>query len=641
MPKVDTDDVIQDTDGAGDSSSDGNEESSISRIARACFEVDGRSLVLYRLALGLMVAWDVFRRLSTDNMLLMTDAGLPRNLQLSGMKSPEQFSIYFAAGTWSSVLVLGTVHGIVALLFALGMWPKATGPMTWMFQVSSLVRMYHAGTGGDTVAVQLLMWCCLLQWSVGPQQGSRNVLSWAAAGACLLIPVIYTQSGILKIVGKSHFWHAFGWNPWMPNVVDGVATNGTVSSLDAVAYTLCIDVWVMWPGRLLRTLAFPFPLVTQVLTATTLFLESMAAPSFLLLPAVAVVLSGSEGDSGIDTGQRVRGVLAVLFAGFIIGLGLVLPIGLFPWAMTIGLAVHIPGTWWDNTDSWSSCLASRMLLQARKVAAAIHVFAADMDFVVAPNNQTVLDGVEAVVATSPVKSRPPAETQLEAPSTTRKKSISAPNPLNPIVATLRRVKNAFARTWFPAFVLCLVTLLQIDHVVVNTSNSTIPGMNWVRANVVQTFGVQQMWGMFTKGLDNAGGWAEMEGTLADGTTNMDVLRSMQSGILIQFDPNQSLEERYQDHPWRSMRLYQTQRWHMFWQSMRYETTYNYAVGNLICNLWNDDPATQGGKGFRPRLAKFSAKFHAMHVTAIDTEVPTGCVNHAKTSVWFTQTCNTV
>jgi hypothetical protein len=165
-------------------------------------------------------------------------------------------------------------------------------------------------------------------------------------------------------------------------------------------------------------------------------------------------------------------------------------------------------------------------------------------------------------------------------------------------------------------------------------------MNWMRANVVQTFGVQQMWGMFTKGLDNAGGWAEMEGTLADGTTNMDVLRSMQSGILVQFDPNQSLEERYQDHPWRSMRLYQTQRWHMFWQSMRYETTYNYAVGNLICNLWNDDPATQGGKGFRPRLAKFSAKFHAMHITAIDTAVPTGCVNHAKTSVWFTQTCNT-
>ena len=104
----------------------------LARWAQPFASVDARSLALFRITLGLVLAWDVALRLRLVDTLFSNDGVLTNHFSLFRPLAPFQFSLYDAASSTRDVTVVFWLTLLVYLLFTVGY-------RTRLFQIISFI----------------------------------------------------------------------------------------------------------------------------------------------------------------------------------------------------------------------------------------------------------------------------------------------------------------------------------------------------------------------------------------------------------------------------------------------------------------------------------------------------------------------
>jgi hypothetical protein len=286
------------------------------RRLREVFTADLRSLAAFRIALALVVLFDLADRVRSLNAHY-TDVGvMPRADLLAHREILDQsiFSINLISG---GGLVQGVIFAIAALA-AIGLLVGyATRLMTlivWLLVVSIERRNPLLGGGGEVLLRILLFWAMFLPlaavWSVDrirqrtTPPRSMSVVSVPVAALFLQFACLYWFAFLLK---SSPAWRSDG---------------------TALAYALGLEQF----AKPLATFMLGFPALLTILTFAVLALEGLGP--FLLL-------------SPFRTGPaRTLGV--ALFMGFHAGIWLTLGMGIFPAVAGLGMVCFLPSWFWDR-----------------------------------------------------------------------------------------------------------------------------------------------------------------------------------------------------------------------------------------------------------------------------------------------------
>lgn len=279
------------------------------------FAIDLRSLAVFRIAMALLVLFDLVTRARFAG-LFYSDAGLaPRDLVAATFGQP---SLYDLSGSpiFAGVLIAATAACAVALLVG---WQTRWATLAlWLLMGSLLNRNPWVVNGGDKLMRLLLFWSIFLPLGARASLDARRrhrgpetaVLSVASA-------VLLLQSGVLYV--------AAGLNKTGPMWDDGSAVFRSLSQTGH--------------GRELGRLLYDFPQLGEWMTALIPPFE-LLAPLLLFSPFFT---------------RRLRWLGIVVFAGFMIGLGLTLRLWLFPFVSCLALVPFVPGDLWGRfIGAWGS-----------------------------------------------------------------------------------------------------------------------------------------------------------------------------------------------------------------------------------------------------------------------------------------------
>lgn len=131
--------------------------------------LDARSLALFRVVLGTIIAGDLLRR--SDNLAShYTDDGILPRAVLGGMSPPTHWSLHLAAGGAQWEIFLFAVQFIFALLLTAGLFSRVAAVGSWILLVSLQNRNPYVLNVGDSILRQELFWAMFLPvsacWSV-------------------------------------------------------------------------------------------------------------------------------------------------------------------------------------------------------------------------------------------------------------------------------------------------------------------------------------------------------------------------------------------------------------------------------------------------------------------------------------------
>ena len=279
------------------------------------FAIDLRSLALFRIALALVLFYDLIDR-ARNLRAHYTDAGtLPAEVleQISGAGIRFSLHYHLSSSEWAVMGVFGLAWlAATALLF--GHRTRVATFISWFLLSSLQVRNpYLASMGGDQLLRILLFWSLLLpigaRFSLDASRepssrvGANRLLSVAGFGLLMQICLMYWVTGLKK--------DGVTW-------VDG----------SALYYALHLDFWATPLASTLRDQAWILPLLTYA----TRWFE-------LLGPFLAF--------SPVWTAQ-LRLFAFAAFAFFHLSLGVFLDIGMFPLVSMIGWFAFIPSWFWDE-----------------------------------------------------------------------------------------------------------------------------------------------------------------------------------------------------------------------------------------------------------------------------------------------------
>jgi hypothetical protein len=304
------------------------------------FGLDARSLALFRIALGSLVAIDALDRLR-DLGALYTEAGaFPSVLAPpGGVRAALPFHVMGQelAGLWLVVMFFAGVA------MALGWRTRIFTLVCWALQISIQARNPWVMYGADLLIRTLLFWGIFLPlnqvWSLDRRAGrakapERTPLTVATLAYTLQIAVLYLVTGILKS-GHAWFDGTAGW------------------------YALQIDTFTGPIGVWMRN----FP---TILWASTLFIIVLEyVGSFILFVPWKTTW--------------FRMAILVPYVVFHISLEVMLQIGWFPWISVTCWLPLIPGEVWDRLGWWEETVDPRPRLWPSRV---VDVFVGACLFVV-------------------------------------------------------------------------------------------------------------------------------------------------------------------------------------------------------------------------------------------------------------------
>lgn len=278
------------------------------------FDVDLRSLAIYRFALGALVAVDTAHR-ATDLLAHYGDYGvLPRYALLEKFINVHYVSVYLANGTefFNALMFLATIF--CALAMAIGWRTRMMTVLSWLLMIALHARNPMVLQAGDVLFRLLLFWAMFLplgaRWSVDsgiareaavPKDNRHR--SIAGAGLLIQVASVYWFT-VLQKTGKE----------WWP---DGTA----------VYYALHIDIFATRAGVWIRQ----FPELLKFATLGSIVGEAVI-PFLLLAPVWTTAL-------------RCVGILAVL--GMHASFGFFMELGNFPWVDWVSVLPFIPGPVWN------------------------------------------------------------------------------------------------------------------------------------------------------------------------------------------------------------------------------------------------------------------------------------------------------
>jgi hypothetical protein len=415
------------------------------------FALDLRSLALFRICLGLLLIWDLAIR-SFDLTAHYTDDGvMPRS------EMPEEWPrlLHALGGSAAFEAMLFVIAGLVALALAAGYRTTLATFASWLLLHSLHGRNYLVLQGGDAFLRVMLFWGMFLplgeRWSVDAARAPvlkrlpAQVHSVAAMAYILQICFVYWFTAALK---SDPVW----WR-------DGTA----------VYYALSIEQFATPLGKYLLN----FPELLHVLTFATLALEVLG-PLLLFVP--------------FFTGPIRFCVVASFTMFHLVGLGLCMELGPFPYVCAVAWSALLPTWFWErrfviNATRW---LRTRLA-------------AAWPDFV-------------------PARS----DTRGNSPGV-----VTAPTAMNVLAGCF----------------LAYVFLWNVRTLIPEERRPSLPPQV---AMVGDLFGVAQFWNMFAPAPLTEDGWYVVEGELQDGT-RVDLFRD---GAPVVWEKPELVSAIYHSERWR-------------------------------------------------------------------------------------------
>jgi hypothetical protein len=270
------------------------------------FEVDLRSLGLFRVLTGFFLVLDSFQKLTLAGDFYTDFGVLPRAYWIEQFMSPWKFSFHLANGElWFQVLLI-LAQLLFALFYLFGFRPKLFGFLTFVLLSSLQSRNFLILSSADDLLRLMLLWS--LFTPIGSRFAMNNDLQPTTHAASGGIAVLMLQLLAMYSVGAIFKMHPV-WT----------------SELSGVYYALNVDIFVSSFGHFLRQ----YYLLTQILTAGTFALE-LLGPLFALIPGWPRLL------------------VCLGFMSFHFGLFLSFKLGLFPWVAIAYWTLFLPSIFWDT-----------------------------------------------------------------------------------------------------------------------------------------------------------------------------------------------------------------------------------------------------------------------------------------------------
>lgn len=295
------------------------------KLLAQIFDLDARSLALFRIVLGSALVCDLLQRL-LSLQAFYTDNGIHSRAYMIENSNNARISFYNFAGTDSMVLALFLVHLTFLIFFTIGYRTRLSNIVIWVLTISLHNRNYTILNNGDTLVRTWLFLCIFLplgnRLAIRPDPNDRP--HWLRNIPLFIqITMLYFFTGYLKTGAE-----------W-------------VSDRSAVYFALMLDQFTTPLGNWM----VQFYGFLKIITIMTLALE-LYFPFALYLPYAK---------------KWIRMSLVALFTSFHIGISATMRVGIFSAASIAGWMAFIPSEFWDWIEQkaffkkWQSFWRSKQL----------------------------------------------------------------------------------------------------------------------------------------------------------------------------------------------------------------------------------------------------------------------------------------
>ncbi len=270
------------------------------------FSLDLRALALMRVALGLILIFDLSIRFSDLIAFYSDDGVFPREAVIMLMNQKHFLSLHFISGEPYIISALFVIAYWCAFHVLIGKQARIYVALSWLLLLSIQNRNTLIGQAGDDVLRLALMWGMFLplqeyySWDCRKKEktSNTNYFSWATVGLTMLIFSLYFFSGCMK---TSPEW---------------------TSDYTAVYYALGLDQIALPAGKWL----YNYPAALKAITAIVYYVEFLG-PFLLFI---------------FWKKNFFRLVFFILFVCFHLGLSATLFIGFFPAIVVAVLIGFLP-----------------------------------------------------------------------------------------------------------------------------------------------------------------------------------------------------------------------------------------------------------------------------------------------------------
>jgi len=274
------------------------------------FRIDPRSLAAFRIAIALVLLWDVIVRLWDLTAFYLPGGAVLADVVRQSHQGNWSWSLnlWFDSTGWQ--LLLWGIRLVAALALLVGYRSRWSAAIAWLLTVSLHTATPMMVTGGDVLLAMLLFWSILLpiggNLSLDIRRGTGRptagwVCSWATVGVILQLVIMYWFTAIAKC-------------------------NATWFSGDALEVALA-DGALTRPVGQLMLLA---PGLLRLLSWFTLVVE-FGCPLLVLWP-------------GQSRWPRVVGLVGLV--GLHVGIELSMNVLIFSYSALAALILLSPGEWW-------------------------------------------------------------------------------------------------------------------------------------------------------------------------------------------------------------------------------------------------------------------------------------------------------
>lgn len=286
------------------------------------FALDARALAAFRIALGVILLFDLWIR-SGSILEHYSDQGMfTRKQWIEAGQATWQWSLHVMSGQPGFTAALFALAALAAIALILGKHTRWATIISWLLLASLQQRNEYVNNGADALLRVLLFWSMFLPlgmaWSMdrrhidatlssrAKEERARSLLS--VAGVCLILQfvVMYVFSGLFKL---NEVWR------------EG----------DAMRRALFYDMYAKPLSESIREQTAMLRFVTISVPWIEIIL-----PLLCLLPFLT---------------KWWRWLAIGVFVGMHLGIEMTLTTGLFPWVCMAGWLLLVPGAWWDRVES--------------------------------------------------------------------------------------------------------------------------------------------------------------------------------------------------------------------------------------------------------------------------------------------------
>lgn len=278
------------------------------------FEVDLRSLALFRILFGFFLLCDLISR-SIWMKAHYSDFGIaPRSLILNEVLHADRFSFHLFNGKPEFQFILFTIAFLFTLSYTLGYRTRLTGFIAWILMLSLQNRNSMVLSASDVITRMMFFWSLFLPLAqvFSIESALKKTHNKLTNYQHFSLPNIFF---LLQLCFM--YWFSIGYKTtpyWLDNYL-------------AVYYSLHIDQYAKPFGIWIRQ----FVSLTKFFTVYTLFIEIMG-PLMALVPF---------------RWGWIRFIGAVAMINLHQGLFITLEIGYFPWVCMAAWTAFFPSCVWD------------------------------------------------------------------------------------------------------------------------------------------------------------------------------------------------------------------------------------------------------------------------------------------------------